>query len=265
MNNKDKDLDKDENLSDISNISFTEEDEKNDKTKKIIFGGVIFAVLVIISIVIFTSLSSNTVDNNQDSADIDFLEDDEPFFMDSPADSVGENNGVDDLQEDDMFSTETLLNNSGENSQRSEDNIYDSEIRSSSLSPVTSDTVSNLSSDKTSLMSKENENPIIHSIKPEKAVRNVNHYSAPIQTAGIDRELFIQTGTFFKFRPNKKYLKSITDLGFEYSIDIYNQNNQEITRVLVGPFKSKSDANEALLSIRDKIVKDAYVIKTRLH
>ena len=255
----DKGIEKEENLSDI----VVSDEDKSDKTKKFMFGATIIVVVVIIIFVIAASFSSESADDKmQNSINLDFLEDgDDPFFMDSPVDSIDQqSNEVENLQEDDIFSKESLLNESNSNSQ---ENIYNSNIRPVTLSPIESETVSQTSSS-TSLMSKENEAPVVQTITPEK-IEPLETVKQVVTESGHMRELYIQTGTFFKYKPNKKFLKGLEDLGLSYSIDIYTKNSVEITRVLVGPFKTKSDANEALLSIREKVVKDAYILKTRLH
>ena len=64
---------------------------------------------------------------------------------------------------------------------------------------------------------------------------------------------------------DQKFLNSITNKGFAYKYHKVTRDNKTLNKVLVGPFKTKSEANEALLSIREKIAKDAFILKTRLH
>jgi len=241
-----------DSLQDIAYIT----DEKSSKAKKFIFIGLIVAVLGIIGYVVVTTFFTNEKDETQTQSTLDFLEDDgDQFFMDSPVDSMDdENSEVDNLQENDVFNKNALLNEA----EQTDTSALISQEPISQSATLERKTEQESISQNTSLMEKENETPIVKTISPEKVSTN--------ESSSNERAYFIQTGTFMRFNPNKKFLKSITDLGLSYSIDIYqNSREQKITRVLVGPFDNKSDANEALLTVREKLVKDAYVLKTRLH
>ena len=68
---------------------------------------------------------------------------------------------------------------------------------------------------------------------------------------------YIQVGSFSKYKPNKKFLKSITNLGFQYRYHKVNNLN----KVLVGPFKSSTQAKNARRKIRAKIEPGAFLVK----
>jgi DedD protein len=251
-NSQGMDFNQPADVRDISSI----QDEDTGKTKKYFFIVIIVIVMGIIGFVVFNSLSSDESEN-QNSSNMEFLDDEnDQFFMDSPADAIDEannNNDVDNLQEDTAFSKETLL----------EEKDSEVEISSaSSISPVSSTTIAEKREPQSeSLMSKENETPVVKTIAPEK-IENIPNQ----MTDDRERHYYIQVGTFLKYHPNKKFLQSIKDNGLNYQLDVYhNSNNKEITRVLVGPFENKSDANEALLIVHEKIAKDGYLLKTRLH
>lgn len=68
---------------------------------------------------------------------------------------------------------------------------------------------------------------------------------------------YIQVGAFSKYKPNKKFLHSITALGYKYKYHkIANMN-----KVLVGPFKSASDAKRARHILRSKVEPGAFLVK----
>ena len=68
---------------------------------------------------------------------------------------------------------------------------------------------------------------------------------------------FVQVGSFSKYTPNKKFLNSITNLGYHYSY----RKIKNINKVLVGPFKSRSEANKAKAILRKKVVSGAFLVK----
>ena len=68
---------------------------------------------------------------------------------------------------------------------------------------------------------------------------------------------YIQVGSFSKYEPNKKFLKSITDLNFKYKYHKINNLN----KVLIGPFKNRQEAKDARRVIRAKIEPGAFLFK----
>ncbi|MCF6331339.1 MAG: SPOR domain-containing protein [Sulfurimonas sp.] len=68
---------------------------------------------------------------------------------------------------------------------------------------------------------------------------------------------YIQVGSFSKYKPNKKFLKSITDKGYAYKFHKVGSLN----KVLVGPFSNNKKARTALRAIRSSIEAGAFVIK----
>jgi hypothetical protein len=254
---------REDNLSDI----VFNDNEKSDKTKKIIFLAIILAVLGLVIYVLATSFSAEE-ENLVSSGENPFVEDNDPFFMDTPADtlsngnSFGTDNGNDFVAEngekDDIFSKEALLN-----SDETAEEPTVSSIKPAVIQPnFSNEEEKNFDSSvkETSLMSSpENENSSFQTNNVDTLVKEAN------RALTKDRQYYIQTGTFFKLSPNKKFLTEIENLGLSYHLDVYVKDSQNITRVLVGPFDTKSGANEALLTVREKLVKDAYVLRTRLH
>lgn len=68
---------------------------------------------------------------------------------------------------------------------------------------------------------------------------------------------YIQVGSFSKYSPNKKFLKSITDLGFDYK---YHKVNAK-TKVLVGPFSTSKAAKDARRVLRAKVEPGSFLVK----
>lgn len=89
--------------------------------------------------------------------------------------------------------------------------------------------------------------------KPKKVVQK------PKATPQI--KYYIQVGSFSKYEPNKKFLKSITDLGYAYSYHKVTRNNKTLNKVLIGPFKTQKEAEIAKRVIRAKIEPGAFLVK----
>ena len=72
---------------------------------------------------------------------------------------------------------------------------------------------------------------------------------------------YIQVGSFSKYEPNKKFLKSITSKGFSYKYHKVTQNSKTLNKVLIGPFATDKEARGNLRTIRSSIEAGAFVIK----
>ncbi len=72
---------------------------------------------------------------------------------------------------------------------------------------------------------------------------------------------YIQVGSFSKYEPNKKFLKSITDKGFKYKYHKVTQNSRTLNKVLIGPFATDKEARDKLRTIRSSIEAGAFVTK----
>ena len=80
---------------------------------------------------------------------------------------------------------------------------------------------------------------------------------AVAQTATTSVKYYIQVGSFSKYQPNKKFLSSIKKLGFNYKFHKVGTLN----KVLVGPFKTRKEANNAKRVLRAKVEPGAFLVK----
>ncbi len=76
---------------------------------------------------------------------------------------------------------------------------------------------------------------------------------------------YIQVAALLRRSPDKRFLKLIQKEGYNYRIiKTYRYQNGEkvlITKVLIGPYKTKKDAKNEILNIKEKITKTAFVYK----
>ncbi|MDQ7044402.1 MAG: SPOR domain-containing protein [Sulfurimonas sp.] len=104
-------------------------------------------------------------------------------------------------------------------------------------------------------------------IEKPKVVAKVVAKPSPEKTAIVTSPssskvyYYIQVGSFSKYAPNKKFLKSITDLGYKYKFHKIVKKSKTINKVLVGPFKSSNNAKDARRVLRAKIEPGAFLIK----
>jgi len=98
-------------------------------------------------------------------------------------------------------------------------------------------------------------------VAPEKKLVTKKKKVVPKPQVTSTIKYYIQVGSFSKYKPNKKFLKSITDLGYKYTYYIVTVNAKTLNKVLIGPFKTQKEANSAKRVIRAKIEPGAFLIK----
>ena len=74
---------------------------------------------------------------------------------------------------------------------------------------------------------------------------------------------YIQVGSFSKYKPNKKFLKSVTDLGYAYKFHQVTNNSKTLNKVLVGPFNTSNEAKDARRVLRAKVEPGAFLTKIK--
>jgi len=239
------------------------QDNKSAKIKKAIFGIAILAVVVVIIFIVSNSFSSDSSEKSSTGETEEFMDlESDPFFQEMEPSSDME------------FSKANPRNDKPE--------PFDTEIDSSVHlpAPATNENDTALDYLKKEEIFREpepkadvQEYDVFRNTETPKQESTVETTPQPIVTSipvqnsnlTVDRKYYIQTGTFFKYKPNEKFLKKIMSLELTYHLDTYISNEKELTRVLIGPFETKSEANEKLSTVKEHIEKSAYILKTRLH
>jgi len=72
---------------------------------------------------------------------------------------------------------------------------------------------------------------------------------------------YVQVGSFAKYKPAKAFLDKIADRGYTYTFHKVTRNSKTVTKVLVGPFRTKAAAREALPVIKTHVVSGAFLTK----
>ena len=97
---------------------------------------------------------------------------------------------------------------------------------------------------------------MIEKAKVKPAGRPVN---VPVKAKSATSQAFyIQVGSFTK-TPSKQFLGIIKNSGFNYKITPKAANGTK--KLLIGPYKNRTSANSALPRVKDRINKNAFVIK----
>ena len=119
---------------------------------------------------------------------------------------------------------------------------------------------------------KENEQPqVVSEVKTKDKVKDESKASvaANVETKtppaapkeSSSNAYYIQVGSFEKYEPNKKFLDSISRLGYKYKFHQVKINSKIINKVLVGPFYNEAEARKALISVRTSVEAGAFLTK----
>jgi DedD protein len=95
-------------------------------------------------------------------------------------------------------------------------------------------------------------------VEPKKVTPKEPKPKAQMATSGI---YYIQVGSFSRLEPNKKFLESITKLGYEYKFHKVENNATPLNKVLVGPFATDTEARKALKELRTSVEAAAFLTK----
>jgi len=91
----------------------------------------------------------------------------------------------------------------------------------------------------------------------KKANKHTSKKDVTKKKAVAQGKYYIQVGSFSRYEPNKKFLNSITSLGYHYKYHKVGNLN----KVLVGPFSTRQEANKAKKILRSKVEPGAFLVK----
>jgi DedD protein len=95
----------------------------------------------------------------------------------------------------------------------------------------------------------------------EEVIKKEPSYEPVVQSTKSG--FYIQVGAFYSLQPSSKLLNNIKAEGFNYDIYKTKVNSKNITKVIIGPYTTKSEAKNSLSSVREKINKSAYILKVK--
>jgi DedD protein len=108
--------------------------------------------------------------------------------------------------------------------------------------------------------------------KLEEIVKEINEPAptpkiAPEETKptqqAVSNNLYIQVGATLKNQPSKKFLEQIKEAGYTHTLYRVQVGDKTATKILVGPFKDRSEANEHMPKIKQSINKEAFLYRVK--
>ena len=93
--------------------------------------------------------------------------------------------------------------------------------------------------------------PIVQHVVKKRKIKHVKAKST--------KDIYVQVGATSKLTPSKKFLKKINGEKFSYKLLPINIKGKKITKILVGPFKSRNLAKKNLAKIKKSLNKNAFI------
>lgn len=97
-------------------------------------------------------------------------------------------------------------------------------------------------------------------VKPKPVVKPVKKPVAakPVPKPVSTNRYYVQVGSF-KTQPSSRFISVIKNNGFTYTIT--NRTADGTKKLLIGPYKDRTSVNRALVQVKDRINKSAFVVK----
>lgn len=204
-----------------------------NSNKKIILAVATLGIILIIVVMLMNSLSSSGTDNLPQAA----------LPPQPQTQTVAQNNDEEPLFEDVEVEQDTPQPKSDAELTQIAQKLKKQSNVEEVANPVTPPKATPKKVVKTAVAKKES---------PKKAIKKVAK-----KTVVTHGKYYIQVGSFSKYKPNKKFLHSITNLGYHYSY----HKVKSINKVLVGPFNSRQEATAAKRTLRAKVEPGAFLVK----
>ena len=93
--------------------------------------------------------------------------------------------------------------------------------------------------------------PIVQHVVKKRKIKHVKTKSV--------KGIYVQVGATSKLTPSKNFLKKISGEKFSYKLLPINIKGKKITKILVGPFKSRKLAKQNLVKIKKSLNKNAFI------
>ena len=230
----------DNELGDILLQNSSKNGEYQDNKKKYIVLGVALVLLFVITIVIIRLISTDSTSNDAKPQGESALEQDKALNDDKIQ------------QEYQQILNDKLKKVDGSTAELPKDGLDDIktlETQEESL-PVKNDQQSNplnivKEEPATVEETQEEPEPAVKEVATPKTTKTTTKPQATTASKGV----YVQIGAFSQ-RPTDKFLADIEAKGFEYKLHSVTVQGKELTKLLIGPYKSRTEVNSKLSTIK---------------
>ena len=237
----------------------------SNSTKKVLLTIATFAIILIIVVIVMNQFSGNNDSNlphapQKSQAVVEEEVIDEPAYDNKKAHVPVIENSIEhtsELVEDDE--TAERAPDGKDETTRIAESVFeeDDDLNKPTYSTTKEETKQQILKPKKVTQTKKQ-----HTVKKSKSsLKKHTTVSKKKSTPVTSGAYYVQVGSFEKYKPAKVFLDKIADRGYTYTFHKVTRNSKTVTKVLVGPFKTKASAREALPVIKTHVVSGAFLIK----
>ena len=102
--------------------------------------------------------------------------------------------------------------------------------------------------------------PVVQTVKKpvKKPVAKKPVAKKPVPKTVSTKSYYVQVGSF-KTQPSSRFISVIRNNGFRYKVTKRTVDGTK--KLLIGPYRDRTSVNRALIQVRDRINKSAFVVK----
>ncbi len=254
-----------EDKNELSDIILEKESSSVLKTKRIL---IIVATLILIFLIVLVSMKLiNKPSNNNDRKNI--------HLPPEPTNTVTK-----DVKDDQLFKQVPIIEEKSTDKKEKESfedmvkSLKEKEVkkektlRESSKNNIEKEITKNVKETKEKIK-QEIKNVVAPVKKEEKTKAVTKEKTTKMETrkaspvAQAKKGIYIQVGATSRLKPDKKFLAKIKKSGYNYALLPIVVNGQKVTKILVGPFKSRTDIKSNLPKVKKEINKDAFIYRVK--
>ena len=94
-------------------------------------------------------------------------------------------------------------------------------------------------------------------VKSEKVKTTIVEKPKPVSKSLSTKKYYVQVGSF-RTKPSSRFISVIRNNGFQYTIKRASDGTKKL---LIGPYEDRVSVNRALVRVKDRINKSAFVVK----
>lgn len=235
----------DNELGDILLQSSAKNGEFQDNKKKYIVLGIALVLLFVITIVIIRLISTDSGANDVKPQEQSVLEQDKALNDDKIQQEYQQILN-DKLKKIDGAATEAPKENL--------DDIKTLETQEESLPVKNAQQANplNVTKEEPTVIEEPQEEPetVVKEVKKEvSTTKTTTKTATKPQSSAVSKGLYVQIGAFSQ-KPTDKYLADIEAKGFEYKLHSVTVQGKELTKLLIGPYESRTEVNSKLNAIK---------------
>lgn len=235
-----------DNKNELSDIVLEKSDEKTVKAKRVL---IIISMLIIVFLIVLLSMKLLNRSDNEKTPNL--ILPPEPTVAPKEADKDSE-----------LFKQVPIIKEKGTKKDNINKIVKNLKNKATGENTIQNNVVTPKEQNEAVKTSKEEVKTVVkpivqHVVKKTKPVaKKVKRVAKTKRTA---KGIYIQVGATSKLTPSKNFLKKISKEKFSYKLLPINIKGKKITKILVGPFKSRSLAKQNLVKVKKSLNKNAFI------